>query len=276
MTRERRIDVVFLLGGAVLTLLMFTALLETRAGAVPGSLALPKLALMLAQVIVLSTAVFFAAGSSRRFEAGNPVRRCWAVLALGLFLLVLGEATEAVYAVVWAIEDPFPSLADLFFLLAYPLLVLAFLLFLRAYRQSGFQVESGRGAFAWGVAGALGLVGLATLAPAVHSSAPLAERLIGVGYAVLDLIALVPILLLLRVTWGFRGGDVWKVWAGILFGFVFTFLGDLLFAYLKTVGPGGIGPLAAPQLDSLTDLMFLLSYLAIARGTLHQRELLGD
>ncbi len=153
MTRERRIDVLFLLGGAVLTLLMLAALLEARSGTEPGSLALPTLALMLLQVVVLSAAVFFAGRSSRRFEAGNPVRRCWAVLTSGLLLWVLGEATETVYALVWSIEDPFPSVADVFFLLAYPPLIAAFLLFLRAYRQSGFPAESSGGAFGWGVAG---------------------------------------------------------------------------------------------------------------------------
>ena len=63
------------------------------------------------------------------------------------------------------------------------------------------------------------------------------------------------------------------MWAGVLFGFLLTFLGDVFFAYFQTRAEADIGSLSE-DLDFMANLMFLLSYLVIARGTLHQRELL--
>jgi hypothetical protein len=117
------------------------------------------------------------------------------------------------------------------------------------------------------------VVGYVVLAPIVRSEAPFVERFVSAAYAALDLVALVPLLLLLRLTWRLLGGSVWKVWAGVLFGFLLAFLGDVSFAYFLTRAEAGIGPLS-DDLDFLANLMYLLSYLVIARGTLHQRELL--
>jgi hypothetical protein len=99
------------------------------------------------------------------------------------------------------------------------------------------------------------------------------ERLVSGAYAGFDLVALAPLLLLLRRTWGLRGGSVWRVWAGILFGFLLTFVGDVLFAYFQTRAEAELGPFSG-ELDFLANVMFLLSYLFIARGTLYQRQLL--
>jgi hypothetical protein len=229
---------------------------------------------VIAQPIVLFAAFLFAARSSRRFETGSPVRVPWGLLALGLLGFVVGEAIQAVYAVAWSTEPPFPSLTDLFFLAGYPLIVASFVLFVRAYRLSGYPVGTRQGTFASACAIALALVGCVLLAPVLRSAASPLERAVSTSSVVFDLIALVPILLLLRMTWRFRGGGVFKVWAGVLFGFVLTFAGDLLFAYFRA-HPGGLAGLEGDQLNALSDVMFLLSYLAIARGALHQLHLLG-
>jgi len=117
------------------------------------------------------------------------------------------------------------------------------------------------------------VVGAAALVPVLGSTAPALERLISGGYVVLDIVLLVPIFMLMRTTFGFRGGGIWKVWVGVLSGFVFTSLGDLFFAYFRA-RPGGLFGLRGDQLDAISDVLFLLSYLAIARGALHQVELL--
>jgi hypothetical protein len=267
MTRERRVDAVFL-ATALIAISFLPKLLDPRPAEGLG----PRTVLIIANAAVLLVAFTFAARSSRLFEQGNPVRRPWALLALGLLTLALGEITQTFYVAVLSIADPLPSLADVFFILAYPILMVAFVMFLREYRSSGFPVPSGQGVVVG--AGTLGVVvAVLVLAPVLGSSAPLLERLISGGYVVLDLALLVPIVLLLRVTWAFRGGGVWKVWAGVLFGFVFTCVGDVFFACYRARPAAALG-LGSQQLNTLSDVMFFVSYLAIARGTLGQLDLL--
>lgn len=257
MTRERWLDVLFLLGVAGLALLL----------AGPGR----ETAVVVVQPLVLGLAFLFAARSAAGFDSDNPVQRPWRLLSLGLLAWELGEVIEAVYLLVFDQGEPFPSLADVFFLLAYPALIAAFLLFLRAYSTSGLSEEEE--GTAWPLIAVVAVVGFVVLRPILRAGVPLVERVVSAAYAGLDLVALVPLLLLLRLTWRLRGGSVWKVWAGVLFGFLLTFLGDVFFAYFQTRAEANLGPLAG-QLDFLANLMFLLSYLVIARGTLHQRELL--
>jgi hypothetical protein len=87
-----------------------------------------------------------------------------------------------------------------------------------------------------------------------------------VAYPVLDLVLLIPTALLTRITVALRGGAAWKIWTGLLGGFVFLCLGDVLFAYLSALGRAG--------LDPLIHAMYILSYALLARGVLYQRELL--
>jgi hypothetical protein len=275
MTRERWLDALFLAAGLA-ALSVTPKLLRPDASYAEGlrSPLEPLAMIVIAQPIVLLGACVFAAGSSRRFETGSPVRAPWTLLAIGLFGFVVGEAIQAVYAALWSTEPPFPSLSDVLFLAAYPLLVAAFVLFVRAYRLSGYPVGTRQGTFVSVCVVLLTVVGCVLLAPVLRSVAPPLERAVSASSVVFDLVVLAPVLLLLRTTWPFRGGGVFKVWAGVLFGFLLTFAGDLLFAYFRA-HPGGVAGLGGDQLNALSDVMFLLSYLAIARGTLHQLHLLG-
>jgi hypothetical protein len=274
MTRERRFDALFLAAGLA-PLVVTPTLLRPQASYAEGlrSPLQPLAMVLIAQPVALFAACLFAARSSRGFERGSPVRFAWGLLALGLLGFVVGEAAQAVYAVTWSAELPFPSFADLFFLVSYPLLIAAFVLFVRAYRLAGYPVGTRPGTFASACAAVLTLVGYALIVPVLRSASPFLERVVSTSSVVFDLMALVPVLLLLRTTWPFRGGGVFKVWATVLFGFLLTFAGDLLFAYFRA-HPGGLAGLEGDQLNALSDVMFLLSYLAIARGTLHQLHLL--
>ena len=224
------------------------------------------------EALVLFVAGGAALASGRRLERGTPARLAWALFGAGLLVLALGEVVEAVYALRFAEIDPFPSLADAFFTGSYPLLTVAFVLFLRAY---GLLVEPDPGdrAFA-GIAGlALLAIGGLVAGPVLRAGTTWAERSISLAYVVLDLVILAPLLLLLRLTWRFRGGTIWKIWAGILAGFLFTSLADVLFAYFENQA-GGFPGFSVPQMHFLSEVLFLLSYLAIARGTLEQDRLL--
>ncbi len=113
---------------------------------------------------------------------------------------------------------------------------------------------------------AFAALGVPLLRPIATASAPLAERAINVAYPVLDFVALVPALVLVRVTIAFRGGGVWRVWAALLLGWIFMAAGDVSFAYLSTA--------EHPKLVPFVDLTLLLGYLFAAFGTMLQVELI--
>lgn len=197
-------------------------------------------ALAVADVVILPVAFLAAADSARRFEKGNPARRAWWLVSAGLAGFWVGEAVVGSYTV-RGLESPFPSVADAFFLLAYPAILAALFLFLRAYRVSGYGEAGARTVLVTAIA--VAVFGLPLLVPILRAPLPALERLVSGAYAAVDPVALL------------------------------TFVGDVLVAYWLIAGTQGEDG-SAEMLDTVSSVVFTLSYLAIARGTLHQRELL--
>src|SRR6185503_15315056 len=82
--------------------------------------------------------------TARTFEPGNPVRPAWQLLAVGSVAFFLAQLSYAPYQLVLNQDPPFPSVADVLFMLAYPLFVIALFAFMRAYEEAGYPVGSGR------------------------------------------------------------------------------------------------------------------------------------
>lgn len=203
-----------------------------------------------------------------KFEPGTPSRTAWRLLSAGLGALLLGQAGIAVYQFVLDMELPYPSVADIFFLLAYPLAIAALLMFLRAYAASGFPTgpRAERVRLAAAVAVASVIVGYPILAPLVTQPGEPLETLLNVLYPVLDCLLLIPAVLLIRISLRFRGGAVWKVWATLLAGFVLLYVADALFGYFSQ--------LDRVDLVDFVDATYLLAYGLLGLGVLYQRDLL--
>ena len=217
------------------------------------------------KLLALVVAAVFAFRSTVLLGAGNPARLPWALLAGGLAGLALGQAT-LVHFQVFRGAAPFPSVADVWFLIAYPLLIAGVIAFITAYARSGFPMHGTRATFL--VSGAaLMAAAWPLLRPIVQSGDALLPKTLNVVYPALDLVLLVPVVVLLRITSGFRGGSVWHIWLALLAGFVFTALGDILFAYFSTLGIKG--------LDPAVHAMFIVAYGGLAAGAMVQRRLLA-
>jgi hypothetical protein len=268
MTGSQRLDAVFALLALLLALLFLgqlvwgTSPLYTRVFT-PGVLLWIGAA---AKTLSLLVAFVFAWKSAALFELENPVRRSWMLLAMGLLAMALGQLVLALYQLVLSVRLPFPSPADAFFLLAYPILIAALVGFIRAYRDAGYALGERYGALSLALALLFGALDYVVLVPILRASATPIERLLNAAYPTLDFVALVPIVLLIRMTQRFRGGSVWRVWAGLLAGFAFMCAGDILYGYLSA--------LKQVALDPVVDAMFLLSYVAFAWGANRQYELL--
>jgi hypothetical protein len=202
-----------------------------------------------------------------RLEPGNPARPAWALLSVGLFSTLVGQLSLAPYQLLGK-PTPFPSVGDIYYVLAYPFFISAFLVLLRAYRESGFPMGSlaERLAILAGVAVIAGATAVVVLRPVAGAGAELLERILNVAYPVLDLVLLLPLAMLLRIALRLRGSHVGSVWAELLAGFVALCASDVLFAYFSALGE--------QHLDPYVHAAYLLSYGLIAGGALQQLKLL--
>jgi hypothetical protein len=219
-----------------------------------------------AKLALLGAAAWWSLGVRDRLGEGNPARRAWGQLALGFLGLLAGHLTFTPEQLARG-TTPFPSAADLFFVPAQAVLVVAFLGFLRAYRASGL-FEDALDARVLGrhlaVAAALAA---AVLWPVARGAGGALERALDATYPVLDLAMLVPLAMLVRLARRMRGGGVFQVWATLLGGFVCFAAGDVLFALNGALGGGGLGPLQT--------VPYVLAYALAAAGARVQLELLA-
>ncbi len=220
-------------------------------------------------VLLLGAAAWNAWRAAELLGAGNPARPAWLWLVAWLAAFGLAEAIDAWYEVLWRAARPFPSLADALFIDGYLCLVAALLVFIHAYRSSGYAVGSTAQHAALLGAGLLASLGLGyrPLAAIAGGAAPLNERVVSLLYPTLDFVVLSLTLVLLRITLAFRGGHVFRVWALLLLGLFFTCAADMLFAFLPQAGPD------APRAPM--EALYLLSYLALLLGTRKERALVG-
>lgn len=221
-----------------------------------------------AKLVLLALACAHAAQTRRSLEADNPARVPWLLMTLALGAFALGQAVLSAFQLATA-ESPFPSPADAFFVAAYPLLLASFVRFGRAYRQSGFPV----GATWQHLAIAAVVLGLGStvlgllLHPILEAEGTRLEHALNVLYPAFDCALLIPLAILVRIAWPFRGGAIFRAWALLLGGTVLMCAGDLLFAWFSM--------LEASHLDPLLHAAYLVGYACLAWGTRLHRDLVG-
>jgi hypothetical protein len=232
----------------------------------PGVGVLASLAKLASQV----TGAVFAGRCAARYEVGNAARRGWTLMSAWLACWFAGQAVLAFYARVLGRDAPVPSLGDLFFTAGYVFVIVALFTFVHAYRTSGFAAGSVRQDLfiALGACVVFGVVGGWLLWPIAVAPTPLLERFVNVGDPTLDFVALVPALILWRITLGFRGGKVSRPWAALLAGIAFALVTDIAYSDVSPERVAAVGP--------LVDLFGILGYAYCAYGTWLQYQLLTE
>ena len=220
----------------------------------------------LAKMAYLLTGALLAFACRDRLEEGNPARPAWALLSAGLFAMLVGQMSLAPFQL-FRETTPFPSVGDIYYVLSYPFLIAAFLVFLRAYADGGFPIGSlaERAAIVGGVALLGGAAIVVMLRPVASGGGELLERMLNVAYPALDVVLLMPLALLLRVALRMRGSHAGAVWGLLLLGFVCLACGDIAFAYFSA------GEL---HLDPYVHATFVLSYGLVSLGAHRQLLLL--
>ena len=213
----------------------------------------------LVKLTLLSLGTLWSWRARAALDADNPVRPAWTLLASSLLCDVIGQAVLARYQLRGE-QSPFPSAGDVFWLLAYPLAGVALVRFVSAYHQSGYPMGSRaeRTSLLAVTAAVCAALSFVVLRPVVLAEMPALDKALSAAYPLLDMALLVPLALLLRTTWHFRGGSVGTAWILVLTGFVFMCAGDVLFAYFTALGLTGLDPFVHGA--------YILSYGLIAGG----------
>ena len=221
------------------------------------------------KLALLTLAFVHAWHTTRSLEPGNPARGPWRLLTAALGGFALAQCVLSSYQILTGVS-PFPSLGDVFFVAAYPLMIVSFFGFIHAYSEAGFPVGS-RGQHVL-IAGVVTVVAAAVAVPLLRPvlAAPGApvELFLNAAYPILDFVLLVPMVILMRVAWPFRGGAIFRAWGALLGGVVAMCAGDLLFAWFSSLG--------ATNLDPLLHASDLIGYLGLALGTGQHRDLVAE
>ncbi len=230
----------------------------------PATFVLTSLFKLLGLVVAFITA--FMAFS--RLESGDPQRRPWLLMAVGLLFYAGGQSVLAFYQVFLNVRIPFPSVGDPLFVISYPLMIAALFRFCVIAIRSGLPL--GKPLVFWGPA-ILVLILFAAgcyplLAPIVGSGDPPVEIALNIFYPVTSFVALAPCLVMLRTGLKFHGGRLLLVWLPMSLGFATVLTSDILFAYLVTVKIAWI--------EHLVDFLYISGYALIPIGTLSQSNLL--
>jgi len=209
----------------------------------------------------LAAGAIYGVRSAASLGRENPARLPWLLIGAWLALWTFAQGSLMTYAFVMGHPAPVPSIADAAFLAGYVLMLAAQVRFVFVYRQSGFPIGSTAQhvAIAGSATLVLGLLAYFLLAPIARASLPFGERFVNVSYPVLDLAALVPTVVMIRIALAFRPGRVWAVWASLLVGYVSLAVGDSVAAYLW--------PAESSPIETWVYLTYLYGYFFTAVGT---------
>ena len=185
----------------------------------------------------------------------NRVSIVWLGYSFGVLLWFLGEFTWGVYALVYSVPVPFPSLADGFWLVGYVPLFCAIGMQGWPFREF---FTTRKMLIVTSTVFVLIIMLLSVLIPMTYASEigqDLVSVALGLAYPILDLgllIVALPILFL------FGRGTFWRPFLFVTVGLILTLLGDILFSWTTLNGVYFDG--------SYLEVLFHWSYLMLAYG----------
>jgi hypothetical protein len=179
--------------------------------------------------LIASIAAFFVV---KRYGTSIVFGKAYAALGAGLFMLFLGEVIWYYFVFVLKVE-PFPSIADVFFYLFYPLSMVHIILNVRFFQTKISLLNK----FWICIIPAVIVIGYSSLALSEIGEANF-DFYYGVVFVSSTSIVLALALLGAIV---FRGGALGIVWVLLLLGILLTSVGDIWYFHLElfdAYGPG--------------------------------------
>jgi hypothetical protein len=230
---------------------------------IPYNIAFP----VLAGLAVLSA--FFCAYNHKMWRTNFG--RVFTLLGLGLLCWFIAEVIWVIYATAFQIEIPYPSIADIFWLLGYYPMAIGLVLHFKFHKVKTPKIRGAVEAtvllIMLAVVVLLAIIHVTIIIPVLNLDVDLIEKIVDIAYPISD-VFLVGFALGISVL--YRHGFLNKAWLMLLGGFIFSCIGDILFSnftlynlYLTYLPDQ---PTSLP--GSLPDLFFVLSYGAFAIGFL--------
>lgn len=202
------------------------------------------------------TAAVLALFAARSYGVPSAHARNFALMAGGLFFWFIGDVLFTGYTI--AGVDAFPSMADVFYLLAYPLLAIGLLSESRLVQtKSPLRDRVTFYVVALLLAGVVVYTGVIS---AYDPTADLLSNLVAMSYGVADLVLIFVIGRMLLLARALRGGLLSSRWIVLLIGFAGILIGDVLFALFNVEYELSLLPYL------LLDMFFVGGYCILAYG----------
>lgn len=213
-------------------------------------------------IYLLTSAIAVVAGIVALFTYGfkGPRTATIFLLTMGISYWCIGDTLFSYYQFILH-TDPFPSLADAFYIAAYP-----FLLFGLINEVKSAKANWGRFnqpvAFLFTISAILLalVVSYFGIFLAYDPKETLFANIIAMSYGIGDLLLILINMLVLILVWEFRGGKLSRIWLTLFVSFVLTLVADILFAIFS------IEYQTEVFFKSLLDSLWMLSYLTFAYG----------
>jgi len=151
-----------------------------------------------------------------------------------IFLLTLGFLSSLLAEIIWDFFEivlkikPTPSIADFFYLLAYPFYIWAIISALDIGK-----IEWTKKKILFTVIPFI-LLALITFYFEIYggyeSYEPLLKNIITVSYGIADMVVLIMLLLMINLSQNFKGGMLERFWILFAIGFIFLWIGDIIYA----------------------------------------------
>lgn len=169
------------------------------------------------------------------------------LIAVGFALWTAAEGTWLYYYIIE--QDPFPSIADAFWIVGYLAFIAALTVNARNIRKR-FNASLLAIWIILSIAMAVIVIGLDVL-PLLSEELTI-DIIITIIYPIEDILVIIPALVIVLK---FRSGEVAKPWGVLVLGFILTAVGDILYSFAENAGI-----YESPY--SLVDLFLSLGYLA--------------
>lgn len=205
------------------------------------------------------------------FKTSDYIKTAWLLLLIGVVFDFIAEGLYAFFEVVMTMDmnEVYPSLADLFWILAYPLSFAGLVLLLVGYRKSGFPLGSIKMHSIWIILFCVLAIGMVyfILVPIVQDpETDFLGKAASVFYPVGDILIVTLAMILFFLIRQFGAGHVTMPWLMLALGFFFFTASDLSFALLQWQ--------SSYEAGSFTDIGWNLGYLVLGMAGLYQSNLI--